>query len=522
MAISIRLLAICLICGLGFLALPVSAIEYDYAEYVGSEAYSNGAITGVSGINTLAPAGSVRYIRFGTMENHIRPILMKCDNTGSFSVPENTQGFPIEFKISTDVIGTGYFQTWRYAGGHYFQIDFNEDWNAVGYTGTQNVQMVGTGTFPSVGADQCSGSAPTFSPSTHAIYLRTAETASYTFFRGYISYYWKDIFSNKIYAYKNNDLYYIGVNRTVSSGMTYPSYVSIRDGNGIWIENSTLQSVDILKSSLNPPFYVSVRGTTTPEVVRYLYTDEGSGGSTNATLTAFIRRSDTGALISDSHFRIVDTDTSTEVINQTLPSGSGSFSIPKTVGFNPMHYSIQATADGFTQRIPALFFSITGDMQIAVEMDPVGGDPVTPENAYVQFFVRGAEDQIISSAAVLMNGIQRTTNSQGYVQFEVARNATYEYTVSKSGYIPVSGNVVVGATSPVTKTVILQTGTPTATPTSTGGGGTQWTPDPGASIGDNARGAAKSTLLQGLEIGQAIFLFALLFILLAVIKRGGR
>ncbi len=262
------------------------------------------------------------------------------------------------------------------------------------------------------------------------------------------------------------------------------------------------------------------------------------------TVTVYIQNSQTGALLANSHLSILaaagDPPELIEVVNATLPGGSGSYTLQPTgpTNPNPRYYKAVATVPGFSQIIDNHSFTLqpTGPHDVIIEMRPDTGGPANPENSFVDVYVRDIAGNPIPSATVQLGSPIRTTNVNGYVVFEVAKNNTYQYKVSKSGYVSIEGtatvgddprypvNVVLGAGTVPTHTQTPGPGGPgaTPTPTPTGWGPGQWTPDPGAGLGDNARDAAKSSLLQGLQLGQALFMITVLMVLMAVLRRGGK
>ena len=144
---------------------------------------------------------------------------------------------------------------------------------------------------------------------------------------------------------------------------------------------------------------------------------------------------------------------------------------------------MSATVPGYQQVVPALFARVTGPTNIVVEMEPTAGGPEDPNNAYLEFYVRDIHANGIPNANVLVDGKTRWTNGQGYTQFEVAKNATYPYTVSKSGYMTIQGSAIVADGPRYVANVVLGPGTvPTYTPTlgpgeTPGGPGATPTPD---------------------------------------------
>ena len=204
-----------------------------------------------------------------------------------------------------------------------------------------------------------------------------------------------------------------------------------------------------------------------PQGREYAFPLGGVAPGDSEPVVIYVKSSQTGALLADAHIVIKDTRTApwTEVVNQTLPSGQGSFYLPKDSGFNPSQYHISATVPGYKQVVPAHFFRVTGPMSVVVEMEPTEGGPDDEDNAFLEFYVRDLDGNGISNAQVYVGGQLRWTNAQGFTQVEVAKNTGYSYTVSKSGYVTVKGSVTVGDGSRYTVNVVLgPEGVPTQTP----------------------------------------------------------
>ena len=163
-------------------------------------------------------------------------------------------------------------------------------------------------------------------------------------------------------------------------------------------------------------------------------------------VNVYVISSQTGALLADARVIIKDTTTDPwrEVVNQTLTSGYGTFSLANDPAFNPTQYHITAILPGYEPVYSALFFRVTGTTNVVVEMEPIEGGPVDENKTFLEFYVRNLDDNPVSNAMVSVAGQTRWTNAQGWTQFEVAKNATYSYTTSKSGYATIEGTATVG------------------------------------------------------------------------------
>ncbi len=254
-----------------------------------------------------------------------------------------------------------------------------------------------------------------------------------------------------------------------------------------------------------------------------------SGGAvtTPASVTVYVQSSQTGALLADASLSILASagGTETEIINTTLPGGTGTYQLQPTGGGspNPDYYRAVATVPGYSQIIENHSFTLTGPHDVIIEMRPDSGGPTDPDRAYLEFYVRDFSANGIAGASVQCNNQIKQTNSKGYTVFEVAKNGTYPYKASKSGYVTIEGtatvadgprytaNVVLGAGSVPTYTPTAGPGGPGSTPTAgPGGPGSTPTPDHRTNeqkgqavidmIADNAEGIGALAMI-GLILG---------------------
>ncbi len=185
----------------------------------------------------------------------------------------------------------------------------------------------------------------------------------------------------------------------------------------------------------------------------------------NSPVIVSVRNSQTGALLADARVIIQDTRTDpwTEVINQTLPSGQGTFYLPNDPGSNPNQYYITALLPGYNDIYNGKYFRVAGPIYIHIYMEPIEGGPVDENKTFLEFYVRDPDGNPVSDAVVSVSVADevRLTNTQGWTQFEVPKNAAYSYTVRKSGYATIEGSVTVGDGPRHTVNVVL---TPTQPP----------------------------------------------------------
>lgn len=219
----------------------------------------------------------------------------------------------------------------------------------------------------------------------------------------------------------------------------------------------------------------------------YIYQEAGGAAPVAGSVTVYVQNSQTGALLANANLAILAAagGTETEIISTTLPGGTATYTLQPTGGGspNPDYYRAVATVPGYTQIVENHSFTLNGPHDVIIEMRPDTGGPLDPDRAYLEFYVRDIHANPISSASVQCDGRIKTTNSQGYAVFEVAKNATYPYTVSKSGYMTIQGSAIVVDGPRYVANVVLGPGTvPTYTPTlgpgeTPGGPGATPTPD---------------------------------------------
>ena len=207
----------------------------------------------------------------------------------------------------------------------------------------------------------------------------------------------------------------------------------------------------------------------------------------SASVTVYIRNSQTGALLADSHLSILaavgDPSQLYEVVNATLPGGTGVYTLQPNGGGlpNPDYYRVIVTADGYNAEMP--YADITLDagipMTMVMGMQPTGGAPEDPGDTYIDVYVRDIYANPIADATVKLGKYTLQTNSAGYTLFDVPVNSTYTYTVKKTGYTSIEGSVTVADAARYPVNIVMGTGViPTNTPTAepTGPGATP-TPD---------------------------------------------
>lgn len=213
----------------------------------------------------------------------------------------------------------------------------------------------------------------------------------------------------------------------------------------------------------------------------------------SAPVTIYVQNSQTGALIANArvaiHAAAGDPPTLTEVVNQTLPAGVGTFTLQKTGPANPYprYYRVFATAPGYSQIIENHSFVVTGNYDVIVEMRPDAGGPANPNNSFVDVYVRDINANPLPSATVQLGSQIRYTNAAGYVVFEVEKNRTYTCSATKSGYVTIEAPLTVGSDDRYPVNIVLgATSLPTYTPTP-GPGDPTGGATPGATITPDTR-----------------------------------
>jgi hypothetical protein len=186
-------------------------------------------------------------------------------------------------------------------------------------------------------------------------------------------------------------------------------------------------------------------------------------------ITVYIKNSQTGALIANANV-VIDALVDGEyypVTNRTEPSGIFTITLQPTGGGqpNPDGYRLIVTADGYNNPMPEINFTL-GDYRKYFEcfLDPIAGGPVNENKTFIDFFVRDMSSNPISGATVKFGKYTLITNSAGYTVFEVDKNNNYTWTISKSGYGPLTGNAVIGDSPRHTINTVLA---PIVTPTTT-------------------------------------------------------
>lgn len=253
----------------------------------------------------------------------------------------------------------------------------------------------------------------------------------------------------------------------------YPSVITVTStsqGYTYLTDDTLSETVSAQLPLSEAPFKIDIYSYLTDKT--YTYTLYGDSTTTptpdeSATLTVYIKNSQTGALIADANIAIdaLVNDEYYPVTNRTEPSGIFTITLQPTGGGqpNPDSYRLIVTADGYNNPMPEINFTVD-DYKLSIHclLDPIAGGPANENKTFIDFFVRDMTSNPISGATVKFGKYTLITNSAGYTVFEVDKNNNYSWTVSKSGYGALTGNAVIGDDPRHTINTVLA---PVVTPT---------------------------------------------------------
>lgn len=287
-----------------------------------------------------------------------------------------------------------------------------------------------------------------------------------------------DGFRQKITYYKiNNDFNAVEVSRVVDD-IYYQSTVTVsshQKTEPYFVDDTGSNTVVSWFPANETPYEISVYSPVTTKTYNYTVFDgDDPGDPDDCDLIVYVKNSQTGALIADANI-VIDALVNGEyypVVNRTEPSGIFTINLQPTGGGqpNPDGYRLIVTADGYNNPMPEINFTVDDYKNyIHCLLDPIAGGPVNENKTFIDFFVRDMSSNPISGATVKFGKYTLITNSAGYTVFEVDKNNNYSWTVSKSGYGPLTGNAVIGeAPRHTINTVLAPIVTPTKpTPIST-------------------------------------------------------
>lgn len=460
-------LIILIIVGICIPAVSAGTIIDEDLYYSGDTSVSSGAVT-------ATPVGSIRqfdrlhltnvelrqnlYYVGTTIESDVKPGGMREGrNVVSYTFNGYTDTAIVYYTLHRNLLGTV---------THTQILVFFDNWDADGLTGTHKIQF-NTPIFnnlqgyPGEDAPNAYWRGGTFGDIKNSRVVGTVVTSTTEF-------------KNHLLVEADDTFYNIKLTRNID-GKAYLSRCEfLKDETTVnYNEGTTDLDVLYLKSDIS-----DIRVISGDKVYAYpLGTiDTPDDPDEDPTVTVYIKNSQTGAIIANSNI-VIDAFVNGEyytVANRTEPSGIFSITLQPTGGGqpNPDGYRLIATADGYNNPMPEINFTVDDYKKyIYCLLDPIAGGPENENNTFIDFFVRDMSANPISGATVNFGGYTLITNSAGYTVFEVGKNSTYTYTVSKSGYGSLTGNVVIGADPRHTINTVLAPAitptTPTPIPTST-------------------------------------------------------
>jgi hypothetical protein len=271
-------------------------------------------------------------------------------------------------------------------------------------------------------------------------------------YRGYQTYNEIVEFRHQIQSTPMVDTDHLSVLRSVGDDH-YPSRVIII-GEGKTVPYSDTSGIEDISLSLpqsHRPYIVNI---WSPVMGRwYNTTVYGSDSGTlpdNAPATVYVQNSQTGALLADAHLSILAAagGTETEVVNATLPGGTGTYSLEKA---DYLKYHATATAPGYTLLSPILFGVPEGGTTIILWMAPDAPPdvPTEPEKSMLYGYIQTqGSQQPISGATISLDGYgSTTTSSTGFYLFNNVTPGTLTLSASASLHDALSESVTVDATA---------------------------------------------------------------------------
>lgn len=426
-------------------------------------------------------------------------------------------------KIDSTIVGTGtisYNKNYNSAGSYLSTVvGVNFDtWNSGTYTGTQVLTLtLDTSNGYSLVTDGYKSQINPTDPKAVGFYYNVISGKQLFAGAGtaYGRYTWSatvDYNDGILYLDRGGYQSYVKVVNNALPDIVYYSQEDIIDVN-----------IDCMMASAITVDIISPKGTLYNRVY-YIDGEPTSEDSTNATVTVYVVDSQTGYLLQGTDTRIQMMNASAEweeVFNQTSFTGSAKIPLEKTTDPDGIpYYWIQSTRAGYQQVPETQIFSVYGDRQVIVEMEPTGAPPVDPENAFVEFYVFDWLHNPINHVAVKIGDEYLYTNRQGWVQYELPKNTTYTYTLTAPDYITTTGSVVVGADPRYRVDVEMQVGTvPTNTPTLAPGETLGATPTPDHRTNEQKGQAVIDMIADNAEGIGALGLLCLLMGLLKLLAK---
>jgi len=212
-------------------------------------------------------------------------------------------------------------------------------------------------------------------------------------------------------------------------GIPNPSDVYISFADGSYPDIAGTSDIHYTVPSDYYPFSIDIKSPYDNWHNTTLFASAGASGRA----TIYIRDAQTGALIPDARGVITDatTDPLVEVVNATLPTGTGSFNLEKAP---TLRYHASATAEGYTLLSPIQFGVGDDGTTIILWMSPNAApdDPIEEGKSMLYGYIQTqGSQQPISGATVSLDGYSsRTTSSTGFYLFNNVTPGSYSISAS--------------------------------------------------------------------------------------------
>ena len=351
---------------------------------------------------------------------------------------------PVTYRYSSStgpVIGTGrisYYKNVDGPGGDYVVLTFD----------TFHPEVIGTAT----GAKtiHLTDIKPDFN-----LYCFTFDDSNYPddtfvsfYLTGYITTNLKEEFRQQIKYNTDNQQTSITVTRTLDHA--YESRIIISGHNKSTPYTDTVhktKSVAVTVPTSDAPFSIDIYSPTFDRWYnRTILQSASSGPDDTPGATIYVRSSQTGALLADAHLTILDGQTGATIVNQTLPTGTGSFNLEKAP---TLRYHASATAEGYTLLSPILFGVGEEGTSITLWMSPDAppDDPIEEGKSMLYGYIQTqGSQQPISGATVSLDSYgSTTTSSTGFYLFNNITPGTYTLSASAPLHDALSEPVTVDA-----------------------------------------------------------------------------
>lgn len=235
-------------------------------------------------------------------------------------------------------------------------------------------------------------------------------------------------------------------------GVSNPSTHVIEDKFNSGYKYSGVDESVLIKSEYMP-IYIGIHNPLTSKWFNAtvgVSADDPTSPPDASVVNIYIQNSQTGALLANASLSILAAagGTETEVVNATLPGGTGTYSLEKA---DYLKYHASATADGYTLLSPIIFGVPEGGTTIILWMSPDAPPDVPVEEGkstlYGYAITQGSQ-QPISGATVSLDGYgSTTTSSTGFYLFNNVTPGTYDVSASAPLHAALSEPVTVDATA---------------------------------------------------------------------------